>query len=102
EPQARKGEGKAPQDGFVFIEQNDLATPSLVLQGGEFERAVSEISRGGIKATSGTIVAYRLFLNFADAFAAHLHAGLVSQDGREFLTIPLRMERTMVEGVFVH
>ena len=62
-PPARAGQGKAPQDGFVFIEQNDLATTSLVLQGGEFERAVSEISRGGIQATSGTIVAYLLFFN---------------------------------------
>ena len=61
-PPAGTGEGKAPQDGFVFIEHNDLATTSLVLKGGEFERAVSEISRGGIKATSGTIVAYLLFL----------------------------------------
>ena len=64
-PPAGTGEGKAPQDGFVFIEQNDLATTSLVLKGGEFERAVSEISRGGIKATSGTIVAYLLFFNTA-------------------------------------
>src|SRR5262245_51050942 len=62
-PPAGTGEGKAPQDRFVFIEQNDLATTSLVLQGGEFERAVSELSRGGVKATSGTIVAYRLFFN---------------------------------------
>ena len=60
-PPAQPGEGKAPQDGFVFIEQNDLATTSLVLKGGKFERAVSEISRGGIKATSGTIGAYLLF-----------------------------------------
>jgi len=36
---------------------------SLGLQGGEFERAVSEIDRGGIKATRGTIVAYLLFFN---------------------------------------
>ena len=64
-PPAGTGEGKAPQDRFVFIEQNDLATTSLVLQGGEFERAVSELSRGGVKATSGTIVAYRLFFNTA-------------------------------------
>jgi len=62
-PPAGTGEGKAPQDGFVFIEQNDLATMSLVLQGGEFESTVSEIGRGGIKATSGTIVAYLLFFN---------------------------------------
>src|SRR5215831_19039532 len=62
-PPAGTGEGKAPQDGFVFIEHNDLATMRLVLKGGEFERAVSELSRGGIKATSGTIVAYLLFFN---------------------------------------
>jgi hypothetical protein len=60
-PPAGTGEGKAPQDGFVFIEQNELATTSLVLQGGECEGAVSEISWGGIKATSGTIGAYGLF-----------------------------------------
>src|SRR5262249_16014101 len=62
-PPAGRGEGKTPQDGFVFIEQNDLATMGLVLQGGEFESAVSEISRGGIKATSGTIGASLLFFN---------------------------------------
>ena len=64
-PPACAGQGKAPQERFVFIEHNDLATTSLVLKGGEFERAVSEISRGGIKATSGTIVAYLLFFNTA-------------------------------------
>jgi hypothetical protein len=62
-PPAGTGEGKAPQDSLIFVEQNDLATTRLVLQGGKFERAVSESSRGGIKATGGTIVAYRLFFN---------------------------------------
>jgi len=60
-PPARAGQGKAPEDGFVCIEHNDLAMARLVLEGGEFKRAVGEISRGGIKATGGTIVAYRLF-----------------------------------------
>ena len=62
-PPAGPGEGKAPQDDFVFLEPNDLAMTSLGLQGGECERAVSESSRGGIKATRGTIGAYRLFFN---------------------------------------
>jgi hypothetical protein len=62
-PPAGTGEGKAPQDGFVFREHNDRATTSLVLQGGKCERAVSESSRGGIKATSGTIGASLLFFN---------------------------------------
>ena len=36
-PPARAGQGKAPQDGFVFVEQNDLTTACPILQGGEFE-----------------------------------------------------------------
>jgi hypothetical protein len=36
-PPAGPGEGKAPQDRFVFIEQNDLAPACSGLQGGEFE-----------------------------------------------------------------
>ena len=60
-PPARAGQSKAPQDGFVFIEHNDRATARLVLEGGEFERAVGESSRGGIKTTGGTIVSLRPF-----------------------------------------
>ena len=55
------GQGKAPQDRFIFIEQNDLAPARPVLQGGEFERAIGEISRGGIEPPGGTAVAYVLF-----------------------------------------
>ena len=60
-PPARPGQGKAPQDRFVFIEQNDLATARLVLEGSEFERAIGEVSRGGIEATGGAVVAYPFF-----------------------------------------
>jgi hypothetical protein len=60
-PPARAGQRKAPQDRFVFIEQNDLATARLVLESRECERAVSEISRGRSQATGGAIVAYMLF-----------------------------------------
>src|SRR5919109_5261265 len=58
---ARPGEGQAPQAGVVCIEPNERATTSLGRKGGECERAVSEISRGGIKATRGTIGASLLF-----------------------------------------
>ena len=47
-PPARAKQGKAPQDGFICIEHNDLALARLVLEGGKFEGAVSELSRGGI------------------------------------------------------
>ncbi len=46
-PPAGMGQGKAPQDGFVFIEQNDLTTTGLVLKRSEFNRAIGEICRGG-------------------------------------------------------
>jgi hypothetical protein len=60
-PPARPGQGKAPEDGFVFIEQNDLTTPRLVLEGGKFERAVGEVSGGRIQSAGGAVVAYILF-----------------------------------------
>ena len=62
-PPARAGQRKAPQDRFVFIEQNNLATASPVLQGGKFERAIGESSRVGIKTTGGAVVAYFVFFN---------------------------------------
>lgn len=60
-PPARTEEGKTPEDGFVCIEQNDLAVACLVFEGGEFERAVGEISRGGRQAASGAVEAYGVF-----------------------------------------
>src|SRR4030095_10872720 len=38
-PPAHPGEGKAPQDRFIFVEQNDLAPTRSVLQGSEVDRA---------------------------------------------------------------
>src|SRR5215471_21196661 len=60
-PPARAGQGKAPHDRFVFIEQDDLTATGSVLQGGELQRARGEISWGGIKATRGAVVAQILF-----------------------------------------
>jgi DNA-binding NtrC family response regulator/class 3 adenylate cyclase len=60
-PPARAGQGKAPHDRFVFIEQDDLTATCAVLEGGKCERAVGEISWGGSQATSGAVVAQILF-----------------------------------------
>ena len=68
-PPASAGQGKAPEDRFVFIEHNDLAPARPVLEGGQFERAIGEVCGVGIEATSGTIVAYFLFLRHS----AHSH-----------------------------
>src|SRR5712691_2962596 len=62
-PPAQPGEGKAPQDRFIFVEQNDLAPARSVLQGSEFDRAISEVGRGGIEPPGGTAGASRVFFN---------------------------------------
>jgi hypothetical protein len=36
-PPARPGQGKPPDDGFIFVEQNDLTPSSLVLKGSQVE-----------------------------------------------------------------
>ena len=56
-PPAQPGQGKAPHDRFVCIEQNDVAPASPILQGSEFNRAVGERSWGGIEPASGAAVA---------------------------------------------
>jgi hypothetical protein len=62
-PPARTGQGKAPHDRFICIEQNDLPAASLVLESGQFQSPISEVSGVGIEAPSGTVVAYRVFFN---------------------------------------
>ncbi len=53
-PPAQPGEGKAPEDRFIFVEQNDLALARAVLQGSEVDRAIGEVGRGGIEPPGGT------------------------------------------------
>jgi hypothetical protein len=56
-PPARSEQGKAPEDGFVFVEQNELATACPILQGGECERAVREVCGMRIEPPGGAVVA---------------------------------------------
>ena len=60
-PPAGAGQSKAPEDGFVFIEQNDLTPARLVRQGGKVERARGKVCGGGIETTRRTIGAYFRF-----------------------------------------
>ena len=46
-PPARPGQGKTPEDSFIFIEQNDLTPASPILEGSEFERRPRELSGVG-------------------------------------------------------
>lgn len=61
-PPTSARQGKAPEDGFILIEQNDLITTGLVLQSGEFERGIREGRWLGIKSTGGTTVIDVFFL----------------------------------------
>ena len=61
-PPARPRQGKAPQDRFIDIEQNDLAPARLVLKGSECQRAVGEISWGWGQLAGGAVVA-EIFFN---------------------------------------
>jgi hypothetical protein len=60
-PPAPPGKGKAPQDSFIFVEQNDFTPPRSVFKGGEVDRAIGEIGWRGIEPSSGATVAYRVF-----------------------------------------
>lgn len=62
-PPAGTGEGKAPQDGLIFVEQNDLAPARPVLQRGEFDGGIRQVSGGRLEPSGGTTVAYGLFFN---------------------------------------
>jgi hypothetical protein len=61
-PPARPREGKTPDNGFIFIEQNDLATTGPILQGGEVDRGRGEVSGGGSESPRGTAVTDVFFL----------------------------------------
>jgi hypothetical protein len=61
-PPAGPRQGKPPEDGFIFIEQNDLATASPILQRGEFERSPRQLSGVGSESPRRTAVADVFFL----------------------------------------
>jgi hypothetical protein len=62
-PPAPPGEGKAPQDGFIFVKHNDLTPACPILQGSEVDGAVGEVGGGGSEPPGGTAGAYRVFLH---------------------------------------
>jgi hypothetical protein len=62
-PPTHTGEGKAPQDRFIFVEQNDFPSARAILQGSEVDRTIGEVSWGGSEPPSGTAVGYRVFFN---------------------------------------
>ena len=61
-PPARPGQGKTPEDGFIFIEQNDLPLAGSVLEGGEFERRPRQLSGVRSEPARGAAVADVFFL----------------------------------------
>jgi hypothetical protein len=52
-PPTRPRQGKAPQDCFIFVQQDDLATRGLRLEGGKIAARLGEFCGVRIKATRG-------------------------------------------------
>jgi len=53
-PPAHPGQGKTPDDGFIFIEQDDLTPTGLGLQGGKCESTPRQLSGGRSEPPRGT------------------------------------------------
>lgn len=62
-PPARPGPGKPPEDGFICIEHNALASLGSLFQGGQGERSPRQLSGVGSEPPRGTAVAYVFFFH---------------------------------------
>jgi hypothetical protein len=62
-PPACPGEGEPSEDGFIFIEQNDLTPASPIFEGREFERRPRQLSGLGSEPSGGPAVADVFFFN---------------------------------------
>ena len=61
-PPTRPGQGKTPEDSFIFIEQNDLTPAGPVLEGREFKRSPRQLSGVRREPSCGSAVADVFFL----------------------------------------
>jgi hypothetical protein len=61
-PPTRPGQGKTPEDRFIFIEQNDLTPAGPVLEGREFQRRPRQLSGVRSEPSCGSAVADVFFL----------------------------------------
>jgi hypothetical protein len=55
-PPSPTGQGKPPQQGLIFIEEDDLALTCPILQGGPFEMRIGQIRWVRIEPASRTTV----------------------------------------------
>jgi len=65
-PPTRPGQGKTPEDGFIFIEQNDLTPAGPVLEGGEFKRRPRQCCGVRSESSCGAAVADVFFSRLAN------------------------------------
>jgi hypothetical protein len=61
-PPACPGEGETPENGFIFIQQNDLATPRAIFQRCQVEGRPRQLSGSGTEPPRGPVVADVFFL----------------------------------------
>jgi hypothetical protein len=62
-PPAGPRQGKAPQDRFIFVEQDNLTTLSLLLEGSESEPRLRKFMWIRIEPSRGTVVTQAPFFN---------------------------------------
>ena len=61
-PPACPGEGETPENGFIFIQQNDLAATRAIFQRCQVKRRPRQLSGSGTEAPRGPVVADVFFL----------------------------------------
>src|SRR5262249_21761213 len=59
------GQGKTPEDSFIFIEQNDLTPARPIFESREFERRPCQLSGLGSEPAAGPAVADVFFSRVA-------------------------------------
>jgi hypothetical protein len=60
-PPTSSGQGEAPHDRFIFIEQDELVPPGLLLQLGQSGPRLSELIGVGLELAGGAVVAEAFF-----------------------------------------
>ena len=55
-PPTSSGQGEAPHDRFIFIEQDELILPGLLLQLGQLEACLSQLMRIRVEPAGGAVV----------------------------------------------
>ena len=62
-PPAGSWQGKAPNDGFIFVEQDEVALLCLLLKVGQLDAGLSQFMRIRVQSAGGSIITQALFFS---------------------------------------